>query len=58
MGPSVDQVMTAGGPGGEIRGDISFAIADSGKLQAGEPRLADGTAYPVVGQATGHSLQM
>ena len=58
MGPSVDQVMTAGGRGGEIRGDISFAIADSGKLQAGEPRLADGTAYPVVGQATGHSLQM
>ena len=59
MGPGVDQMMTpAGRAPGELRGDLSFSLSPTGNLEDGTLRLSDGTSLPVVGQATGHALQM
>jgi hypothetical protein len=59
LGPSTEPPL-AGGAGrpGELRGELSFSLAETGRLEAGSLRLADGTRLPVVGQATGHALQV
>ncbi|MBA2519349.1 MAG: hypothetical protein H0V24_06765 [Chloroflexia bacterium] len=59
QGPSASQLLTddAALPG-EARGELSFSLSASGALEDGVLRLSDGTDLPVVGQATGNSLQM
>src|SRR5215207_5688213 len=43
---------------GEVRGNLSFSLAGSGNLDNAALTLPDGAQLPVVGQATGHSLQL
>src|SRR5215211_822280 len=58
LGPSVDQILTPGASGkGELRGELRFGLSRSGNLEDATLLLPDGTTLPVVGQATGHSLQ-
>ncbi len=56
-GPSAGQSLAPGGQPGELRGQIDFSLSDTGNIEKGELFLPDGTNVPVVGQATGHSLQ-
>jgi hypothetical protein len=59
QGPSLSQALTTNGAQpGEVRGELSFALSGSGALADAVLRLSDGTSVPVVGQATGHSLQL
>jgi len=58
LGPNTEQVMTDGGRPGELRGDLAFTLSNSGNLDDATLLLPDGTTFPVVGQATGHSLQL
>jgi hypothetical protein len=59
QGPSAGLPLTENGTRpGELRGELSFALTDSGMLQDGALTLPDGISLPVVGQATGHSLQV
>src|SRR5215212_6308297 len=43
---------------GEVRGNLSFSLSQRGSLDNAALTLPDGTQVPVVGQATGHSLQL
>ena len=59
QGPSVGQVLTPGGTKpGELRGELSFSLSQTGNLEDAVLSLPDGTSLPAVGQATGHSLQV
>ncbi len=58
VGPDINQNMTNGGRPGELRGNLTFSLSNSGDLQDAALLLADNTSFPVVGQATGHSLQL
>src|SRR4051794_4553254 len=59
QGPSAQQtVAPGGGRPGEVRGNLSFSLSDRGSLDHATLTLADGTSLPVVGDATGHSLQL
>jgi hypothetical protein len=59
MGPSTSQPLVSGATQpGQLQGDLSFALAKSGNLENAGLKLADGTTLPVVGQATGHALQL
>lgn len=42
----------------ELRGELSFGLSGKGALENATLLLADGTSVPVVGQATGHALQL
>jgi hypothetical protein len=55
---TVRQGPSAGQPAGDVRGELSFGLSGKGNLANASLRLADGTSVPVVGQATGHSLQI
>jgi hypothetical protein len=55
---TVRQGSSAGQPAGDVRGELSFGLSGKGNLEKASLRLADGTSVPVVGQATGHSLQI
>jgi hypothetical protein len=55
---TVRQGSSAGQPVGDVRGELSFGLSGKGNLENASLRLADGTSVPVVGQATGHSLQI
>ncbi|MGH2616734.1 MAG: hypothetical protein ACRDJC_15985, partial [Thermomicrobiales bacterium] len=52
QGPSTDQ------PAGTLRGELSFGLSNKGNLEDASLTLADGSNAAVVGQATGHSLQL
>src|SRR5215211_7074186 len=59
LGPSLDKKLTPGASGkGELRGELRFGLSESGNLEDAALVLSDGTTLPVVGQATGHSLQV
>jgi hypothetical protein len=59
LGPSVEQTLTAtGSEPGELRGELRFGLSESGNLENATLLLPDGATLPVVGQATGHSLQV
>jgi hypothetical protein len=59
QGPSTQQALTPNDTrAGEVRGDLSFSLSGSGNLDNATLTLADGTSLPVVGQATGHALQV
>ncbi len=59
QGPSIQQtLMPNGARAGEVRGDLSFSLSATGNLENATLTLADGTTLPVVGQATGHALQV
>ena len=59
QGPSLGQVLTPGGSKpGELRGELSFSLSQTGNLENAVLSLPDGTSLPAVGQATGHSLQV
>ena len=57
-GPSAGQSLAPGAQPGQLQGQLSFALSDSGSLDNATLTLADGTSLPVVGDATGHSLQL
>ena len=59
LGPSVNQALTAHGTSpGELRGELRFALSDTGTLDNGALLLPNGTRFAVVGQATGYALQL
>jgi len=59
QGTSVDRILTQNEVRpGELRGELSFALSATGNLENGALQLSDGTSLPVVGQATGHALQV
>jgi len=59
QGPSVEQALTPNGTRpGELRGELRFSLSETGNLEDGTLLLPDGASLPVVGQATGHSLQV
>src|SRR4051794_15319760 len=59
MGPSLNRPLMANGTTpGELRGQLRFGLNAQGTLQNATVQLADGSSLPVVGQATGYSLQL
>src|SRR3954467_8298439 len=59
QGPSSTQPLVPnGGSAGAVQGNLSFALSPRGSLDNATLTLADGTSLPVVGDATGHSLQL
>lgn len=59
LGPSAGVVLTTNGTvPGELRGELSFSLSATGKLEGAILRLPNGTNVSVVGQATGHALQL
>lgn len=57
-GPDAQQALLPGAQPGQLQGQLSFLLSPSGNLENGELLLPNGVSSPVVGQATGHSLQM
>jgi hypothetical protein len=57
-GPSARQPLAPGAQPGELQGQLSFALSDTGNIENGELLLPNGTSLPVVGDAAGHSLQL
>lgn len=57
LGPSLGQPLSAQGQPGALQGNLSFDLDQSGRLVNGELQAASGERFPVVGQATGYSLQ-
>ena len=58
-GPTSGQLLTSdAGQPGEARGELSFSLSSTGALEDGSLVLTDGTSLPVVGQATGNSLNL
>jgi hypothetical protein len=58
LGPSAQRALAEGAPSDEVNGELSFALSDSGSLENGVLLLSGGEQLAVVGQATGHSLQL
>src|SRR5215217_6118580 len=57
LGPSTDLALTPDGTStGELRGELRFALSDTGTVEDGALLLRNGTRLPVVGQATGYAL--
>lgn len=56
LGPSMGLSLSAEGQPGSLRGDLSFSVDQTGRL-TGELKVPSGERFPVVGQATGNSLQ-
>ena len=57
VGPSTGQALTPdGGRPGELRGELRFSLSGRGALQDATLALANGVTLPVVGDATGHTL--
>src|SRR5215216_2146850 len=57
VGPSANAAI-AGGQPGELRGDLSFALAQDGAIDDGRLRLSGGQELSVVGQATGRAIDL
>ena len=59
MGPSLSQSLTTDGDTpGQLQGELSFALSETGNLENAAVKLPNGTTLPVVGQATGHALHL
>ncbi len=59
MGPSLDRALAPDGTQpGQLQGTLRFALAKNGTLERAALTLPDDTSLPVVGQATGHALQL
>src|SRR4051794_15868945 len=59
IGPSVNKTLTPGvTQPGQLQGKLSFSLDENGKLDKATLTLPNNTSLPVVGQATGNSLQM
>src|SRR5581483_710885 len=56
-GPSASLTLPGANPG-ELAGTITFSIAPTGAIDQGALTLRDGTALPIVGQATGRQLAL
>ncbi len=57
LGPDATERMQTDVPG-ELRGEISFSLGSDGGIDAGRFLLDGGTEVPVVGQATGRSVNL
>jgi len=57
VGPSATAVLQGDVPG-ELRGDLSFALAADGSIDQGSWRLASGPELPVVGEADGRAITL
>lgn len=58
LGPNAGQFLWAGGTQpGQIHGRLTFGMSSDGTLAGAAFQLDDGSSLPVVGQATGYSLQ-
>jgi hypothetical protein len=57
LGPDATERMQTDVPG-ELRGELSFTLGPDGTIDAGRLLLDGGTEAPVVGQATGHALNL
>ena len=57
-GPSASRPFTQGAQPGQLQAQLSFTLSESGNIEHGELRLPNNTSLPLVGQATGHSLQL
>lgn len=57
-GPSVSRPLTQGAQPGQLQAQISFTLSATGNVEHGELRLPNNVSVPLVGQATGHSLQV
>ena len=57
LGPDATERMQTDVPG-ELRGELSFTLGPDGALDAGRLLLDGGPEAPVVGQATGHALNL
>ena len=55
---TVRQGPSATGNAQQIKGELTFSLTGKGTLDKASLRLASGTSVPVVGQATGPSLQL
>src|SRR5215211_2108727 len=59
QGPSSTQPLVAnGGSAGAVQGYLSFSLSQRCSLDNATLTRPDGTSLPVVGDATGHSLQL
>jgi hypothetical protein len=59
LGPSVSQPLTPdGNQPGQLQGELRFSLSQTGNLENAAFQLSNGTNLPVVGQATGHALQL
>ena len=59
LGPSQNQALTPGGTSpGQLQGELSFTLSNDGKLEHAALKLSNNTSLPVVGQATGNTLQL
>lgn len=57
VGPSAGQLLGGTAPG-ELKGQLTFALDQDGAITQGQLQLADGTRFPLVGQATGRALNL
>jgi hypothetical protein len=57
LGPDATERMQTDVPG-ELRGELSFTLGPDGVIDAGRLLLDGATEAPVVGQATGHALNL
>src|SRR4051812_27947942 len=55
---TVRQGPSSNGNAQQIKGELTFGLTGNGTLDNASLRLASGTSVPVVGQATGPSLQL
>src|SRR4051812_39669404 len=59
LGPSINTMLATGATQpGQLQGKLSFTLDEDGKLEKASLTLPNNTSLPVVGQATGNSLQM
>lgn len=58
LGPTAQRALAEGVRLDELKGELSFALSDNGNLENGALRLPGGERLSVVGQATGHALQV
>ena len=57
--PEFNQAITPGGSqAGQLQGELSFTLSNSGKLEQASLKLPDNSNLPVVGQTTGNALQL
>ena len=55
---TVRQGPSAGQAAGQVRGELTFGLSGRGALENASLRLPNGSEVPVVGQATGRSLDL
>lgn len=58
LGPTAQRALAEGVRLDELKGELSFALSATGSLENGALLLPGGERLSVVGQATGHALQL